>query len=148
MAKMSCTRHSSNKFGSALVGIIIAFRKNIGGEFSVIRRLLGSKRALYLVNTSEEFFLSYWGEGMIIVSGAILNTYHQFHGIVNAFHLQAHYVITKRVIIIDVFLVDDLANEDGIFETCKNKNVKFEIKTCFFPLKVLDFNYLCGRNED
>ena len=58
MAKMSCTRHSSNKFGSALAGIIIAFRKNIGGEFSVIRRLLGSKRALYLVNTSEEFSFS------------------------------------------------------------------------------------------
>ena len=73
MAKMSCTRLSSNKFGSALAGIIIAFRKNIGGEFSVIRRLLGSKRALYLVNTSEEFFLSNCCEGMIVVRGAVLN---------------------------------------------------------------------------
>ena len=61
MAKMGCTRHSSSKLGSALAGTIFAIRKNIGGKFSVNRRLLGSKRALYLVNTSEEFRFLYRG---------------------------------------------------------------------------------------
>ena len=52
---------------------IFALRKNIGGLFSVYRRLLGSKRALYLVNTSEEFLYAYGCQGVIVISITVLN---------------------------------------------------------------------------
>jgi len=40
---------------------IFALRKNIGDLFSISRRLLESKRALYFVNTFEEFLYAYGG---------------------------------------------------------------------------------------
>ncbi|MBQ3845800.1 MAG: hypothetical protein II817_12655 [Bacteroidales bacterium] len=67
MAKIGCTRHSSSKLDSALACTIFASRKNIGDWFSVISRLLGSKRALYLVNTSEEFLFLNWCDRIIVI---------------------------------------------------------------------------------
>ena len=48
-------------FGELKLISIFALRKNIGDLFSISRRLLESKRALYFVNTFEEFLYAYGG---------------------------------------------------------------------------------------
>ncbi|MBQ2674670.1 MAG: hypothetical protein IJG07_08320 [Prevotella sp.] len=57
------------------------FLRTIGAQANMF---LGSKRALYLVNTSEEFRFLYWSNRMVVVGVAILHADNQFNCVVHA----------------------------------------------------------------
>lgn len=79
--------------------------------FSVIRKLLGSKRALYLVNTSEEFSFFDRSQRMIIVCVSILYTYYNFHSIICVRNSQTYHIISEKFILIFVLLINFFCNE-------------------------------------
>ena len=106
-------------------------RKNIGDLFSVIRRLLRSKRALYLVNTSEEFLFFNRSNGVVVVSQAILHANNQFHSIVCIFYTQTCYIVTETIIFINLFFIFNLSNEDRPSYKFWNKSNGLEMNMAF-----------------
>ena len=106
-------------------------RKNIGDLFSVIRRLLRSKRALYLVNTSEEFLFFNRSNGVVVVSQAILHANNQFHSIVCIFYTQTCFIVTETIIFINLFFIFNLSNEDRPSYKFWNKSNGLEMNMAF-----------------